>query len=1426
MIEYFISSTFRDMQAERDVLHNLVLPEIKRYANERGEDFEFMDLRWGINTGKENPNENMAKVLSVCLRDVERCQPQMIVLIGDRYGSVPNDETLNRFMAHSTNGIYNESDLKNRSVTEIEILHGILRHPENSDNIIICIREPLEYDTLPTTAQTIYMSSTKDEQKKLTELKEMLISKYPNNILFYSSTWDEQKQCIAGLDAFVQQITTRLKENVDNIIPRDPLCEEEKHCNIQEMFFSSARKRFYGRNRILEHFDEFMSDEGKNLFVLRGICGMGKSYLCSQITELYRDEYYVIPILISYGGSYINALQLMKQVVWIAEELCGEGKHFNSCIHTYEEWRTETRRLIKVLSEQRRVLIVIDDIDKLYLDEHKDTWDYLPFYNNKQVKVFVTAQNGYKLPANSKVNYRTLYSELGGLEDGEIKHSILRSLDAMHKELPIYVIDALLRASKYHSPYYLDILMYKLANLSETDFIKINEQLIHNSDSNENLYRYIEKIVSETPGTEKDALRTCLEDVLSLFPVTRSSRVLNWIRYTMHGLRLNDIYHLFDNDVMMVDISRFIHMTRIVLQYDDEGRIFFCNEIATNAVEDYLKDMLSDDNIAKMELLHYMENLANDDLLKVNEFAPMCLLCNSPEPIARYISEMYLQDETKKRTLYSDNFTYEKIIASIRNTGNYSKYKDVDICAFMLEMIDLASNFTPEECYGFVSAILFSYDLLFDSFCDKDKEKIMLKLYDLTITKIYPLCSCNVRYLRTVYVCCEQCGIRTTDFQIQRRMYEGFLRFCLEMEKRVPSDYEYINYVFHDLSIAYEKNADAGYMSHTGNAMKIFDKSVEYAEKISQAFPYYDTLKHRKYDVILARASAVIDFEMRLRNGSNGCGFWDEERLRMVVNELQDLLIYFEKESQSLNMKRKLRQIYFQLANGNRCFDKYEEEYRWLLCMYNISKEICAESDSVLDLDQFRLVLMRLGSCQNISISYEQKINWLAEAMDCLDEIFSSSPHHNDNMLKIMFYVADVYFKESWGYVKSRDIKIADGIMSGEYTAIEISEIASAILEIQKRLTPAKMKLIVSAPVEDELDNFYNSFMQFLPVAKKYQDMLRFLSVEAYKDRDYKSAIRFGEFALKMCKFQEGYLNTENLISERLDIYDLLYVCYHNWTNNLSDDIEFKTNCSLEYDRLWNMRWYYSQMIINDCKLYDALYPDNTITLPYKKKTVHQYSDFDGLHHAVAWTNLLCYNIAILDRETECGLFWETVEKNNYYISGQKYHYTHFDVTENTYYQSDDDFSILSPQKIIMAGKYLCEHITEERVMKLLYLSDWFETLALEYAYSHDMPDVAKKIIKNGYDRYLELSLLYILRKYNRSEYDRQMKDLKLVCHQHNLSVIKKRFKYAKECSKRNMFFDEYVLEAKKIIDESKYWDKDDPRYKNCRSNIVFKYVE
>jgi hypothetical protein len=48
VVRVFVSSTFRDMHAERDRLNRFVFPELRSRCAKLGADFLGIDLRWGV----------------------------------------------------------------------------------------------------------------------------------------------------------------------------------------------------------------------------------------------------------------------------------------------------------------------------------------------------------------------------------------------------------------------------------------------------------------------------------------------------------------------------------------------------------------------------------------------------------------------------------------------------------------------------------------------------------------------------------------------------------------------------------------------------------------------------------------------------------------------------------------------------------------------------------------------------------------------------------------------------------------------------------------------------------------------------------------------------------------------------------------------------------------------------------------------------------------------------------------------------------------------------------------------------------------------------------------------------------------------------------------------------------------------------------
>ena len=86
----FISSTFKDMDFERDVIRNLVIPQLNHTYAKYNLDFHVIDLRYGINTSGMSEKVASQKVLNMCINTIEASEPFFISFVGNRYGWIPD----------------------------------------------------------------------------------------------------------------------------------------------------------------------------------------------------------------------------------------------------------------------------------------------------------------------------------------------------------------------------------------------------------------------------------------------------------------------------------------------------------------------------------------------------------------------------------------------------------------------------------------------------------------------------------------------------------------------------------------------------------------------------------------------------------------------------------------------------------------------------------------------------------------------------------------------------------------------------------------------------------------------------------------------------------------------------------------------------------------------------------------------------------------------------------------------------------------------------------------------------------------------------------------------------------------------------------------------------------------------------------------
>ena len=75
-----ISSTFRDMHAERDHLVTVVFPELRERVEQLGLEFFDVDLRWGV--PEKGADGEKANSWEYCQQWIDRVEPFFVCFLG------------------------------------------------------------------------------------------------------------------------------------------------------------------------------------------------------------------------------------------------------------------------------------------------------------------------------------------------------------------------------------------------------------------------------------------------------------------------------------------------------------------------------------------------------------------------------------------------------------------------------------------------------------------------------------------------------------------------------------------------------------------------------------------------------------------------------------------------------------------------------------------------------------------------------------------------------------------------------------------------------------------------------------------------------------------------------------------------------------------------------------------------------------------------------------------------------------------------------------------------------------------------------------------------------------------------------------------------------------------------------------------------
>ncbi len=447
----FLSSTFKDMHAERDWLVNRVFPALREQLEPMRIHLVDIDLRWGV-TKEQAEND---EVLDICLTQIDECRPFFLGMLGERYGwvpdAVPENVTAKWAWVQALTGT---------SVTELEILHGVLGNPAMRGHAMFCFRDPAFMADLPPKMRADMSEADAGPRDRLLALKQAirdsglpLFENYPcryaglrlNLGLLADAVSAADRAALAaaardrivrpeewaklpahlqavvektgvvhleGLEAFGARVFAWLLESILKELKAagpaaepDPLAEELGH---HERFMESRVRVYVGRENLQRSLVDFAAGEAEGPCLVTAPSGAGKSAALAKFVLDYARAHpatLVIPHFVgaspastSLRAMLLRFCQTLKQAFAFPDDVPADT---NGLITTF-------RKFLDAVPAGRQVVLAIDALNQLDEADNAQGLAWLPWRTPGHVKVVLSciADPGRAEPALEAMAHR------------------------------------------------------------------------------------------------------------------------------------------------------------------------------------------------------------------------------------------------------------------------------------------------------------------------------------------------------------------------------------------------------------------------------------------------------------------------------------------------------------------------------------------------------------------------------------------------------------------------------------------------------------------------------------------------------------------------------------------------------------------------------------------------------------------------------------------------------------------------------------------------------------------------------------------------------------------------------------------------------------------------------------------------------------
>lgn len=553
MQTFFVSSTFKDMQQERDILHDVVLPEITEFAKKYGKTVDFSDLRWGVDSSDMDERRSAAHVLQVCFDEIDRAEPFMIVLLGDRYGWIPDKEIVGLSLEQQGRMI---QEYEEKSVTELEILYGILKSQKDvkcrfyfrniAASPLVRMMHKKKFE--------VYSAESHEDEVRMNRLKNEIQTRFPNAVKQYTASLDTKNGRLIGMEAFAAMVEQDIKQMLieawgqpKTLSPMEQQENQYWFAMESDLYDIPAEGVMaYGKPGAMASLLKASWLAQKQNWWLVSANTYNLNRLMGTIACRYREiGVKVIPYDCTqslYAGDVSN---MMDYLSWKLSEFSGvtvpeadslpdKIRRFHQCLQNFEEKSSKSLFKSKI-----KLVIIIRGLEEL---NDEDIFKWFPKETFKHINFIIS---GTKLQDGS-TQFQQL-TEVTYFKEGRVftPHAWVDIyMKKHHKQLDGMTKKVLVEKNGIKPELYLELLMQRLLLLNENDFIQIQK----NGDGMQAISRYLCTLTANQPNSLDEMCQIMIERAEQEAGALFADAVIDILCAVPYGISLEHLQKILETN--------------------------------------------------------------------------------------------------------------------------------------------------------------------------------------------------------------------------------------------------------------------------------------------------------------------------------------------------------------------------------------------------------------------------------------------------------------------------------------------------------------------------------------------------------------------------------------------------------------------------------------------------------------------------------------------------------------------------------------------------------------------------------------------------------------------------------------------------------------------------------------------------------------